>query len=386
MSQHTRRRAGVAATVFCVVGAALAGFASVSDLPTLGGVRSSSESSLVITAKQFYDCLNDAGLPVQLFANGQGELTLVQINASETAMWRYADGSGGAMSQASDPNGPQQQVINDFVDGVDHSDEWKQCLADSGYDEQAAQGPAVMDPAQLQLQVKSNNRWVACARDNGWPDVKDSVMPAKTDGSDWPSVMLPPTITEDQLRQLVAACATFDKDQADRMRTWAGNGQPPDYLLDPFVSFDVPGMNGAGRPNPGRPARVMALICVLFIGGWVMTHGANLQKYFFKISPHRQFLWITPETLSDGDHSLFVNAYWGASRHINYLGEIIQALAVALVVGYPGVLTVWLYPLYYIGLLVSRQSDDDKICRAKYGDLWGEYTQKVKYKIIPHVY
>ncbi len=142
----------------------------------------------------------------------------------------------------------------------------------------------------------------------------------------------------------------------------------------------------AGRPNPGHPLWLTTLFGALFLGGWVLTRGANMQKYRFKTAPDRKFLWIEPRVLSDGEHSLLVNGFWGASRHINYLGEIIQAVAIALAVGYFGVWMVWLYPAYYVALLFTRQADDDKVCRAKYGELWDQYTAKVKYKIIPHVY
>ncbi len=71
---------------------------------------------------------------------------------------------------------------------------------------------------------------------------------------------------------------------------------------------------------------------------------------------------------------------------MNYLGETIQAVAIALAVGYGGIWEVWLYPVYYVALFVSRQADDDKVCRAKYGELWDDYSAKVKYKIIPRLY
>ncbi len=47
---------------------------------------------------------------------------------------------------------------------------------------------------------------------------------------------------------------------------------------------------------------------------------------------------------------------------------------------------VWLYPAYYVALLFTRQADDDKVCRAKYGQLWDEYTAKVPSRIVPRVY
>lgn len=142
----------------------------------------------------------------------------------------------------------------------------------------------------------------------------------------------------------------------------------------------------ADLPNPHVPAWLTILFGALFLCGWVLTRGANMQKYLFKTAPYGKFLWITPKVLSDGEHSLLVNGFWGASRHINYLGEIIQAIAIALATGYFGIWEVWLYPIYYVALFISRQADDDKVCRAKYGELWDEYTAKVKYKIVPRLY
>ncbi len=71
---------------------------------------------------------------------------------------------------------------------------------------------------------------------------------------------------------------------------------------------------------------------------------------------------------------------------MNYLGEIIQAVAIALAAGYFGIWMVWLYPAYYVALMLTRQADDDKVCHAKYGALWDEYKAKVPYKIVPRVY
>jgi len=142
----------------------------------------------------------------------------------------------------------------------------------------------------------------------------------------------------------------------------------------------------AHLPHPGHPLWLTVLFGVLFLCGWVLTRGANMQKYFFKTAPGRKFFWIRPEVLSDGRLSLLANGFWGASRHINYLGEIIQAAAVALAAGYFGIWMMWLYPAYYIGLMLTRQADDDKVCRSKYGELWDKYTDKVKYRIIPFIY
>ena len=139
-------------------------------------------------------------------------------------------------------------------------------------------------------------------------------------------------------------------------------------------------------PNPQHPLWLTVLFGVIFFIGWTLARGANMQKFYFKIAPEKKFLCFKPQAISDGKLSLLANGFWGKSRHINYLGEILQACGIALSAGYPAVLFVWLYPLYYAGLLTSRQFDDDKICKVKYGALWDEYVKKVKYRIIPYIF
>jgi protein-S-isoprenylcysteine O-methyltransferase Ste14 len=82
--------------------------------------------------------------------------------------------------------------------------------------------------------------------------------------------------------------------------------------------------------------------------------------------------------VADGKNSLLAGGFWGVSRHVNYLGEITQAVAIALATGY--------FPAPYVALMLTRQADDDKVCRAKYGPLWDQYTAEVRYRIVPRVY
>lgn len=142
----------------------------------------------------------------------------------------------------------------------------------------------------------------------------------------------------------------------------------------------------ADLPDPNTPAWLLVLYVVLFLTGWILSRGANLQKYFFKKYPGKPFLWIIPEAISDGEKSLLVNGFWGISRHVNYLGEILMATGIILCTGYPALIWPWLYPLYYILLLFARQADDNKRCALKYGDLWKIYEKRVPYRIIPYIY
>lgn len=122
--------------------------------------------------------------------------------------------------------------------------------------------------------------------------------------------------------------------------------------------------------------------------------------------------------------------WWGVARHFNYLGEITQALALALpslligcqrttattttaaVIATTGIISssplngslgalinqtvIWLaplapylsllYPLYYVLLFVPRQLDDDEVCARKYGKDWAEYVRTVPWRICPGVW
>jgi hypothetical protein len=143
----------------------------------------------------------------------------------------------------------------------------------------------------------------------------------------------------------------------------------------------------AAEPNPHRSVGWLVSCAVLFSSGWVLSRGANLQKFQFKRDPKaKAFGILDPRTLSDGSKNVLTGGFWGLSRHINYLGEILMASGLTLSLGYPFALTPWLYPLYYVALLFPRQAADDKRCAERYGALWDEYCRRVPYRIIPYLY
>jgi delta14-sterol reductase len=142
----------------------------------------------------------------------------------------------------------------------------------------------------------------------------------------------------------------------------------------------------ADRPDPERSGAWLAASAVVFFGGWCLARGANMQKFFFKLDPTQPFLGIEPKTVGTGRHQLLCSGFWGVSRHVNYLGEILMASGLTLSLGYPFAIAPWLYPLYYVVLLVPRQIDDDKRCAERYGPLWEEYCRRVPCRIIPGIY
>ena len=150
--------------------------------------------------------------------------------------------------------------------------------------------------------------------------------------------------------------------------------------------YSIPIWATAHMPSAGNSTWQLILFALIFFIGWSLARGANMQKFYFKTQQEKTFLGIRPETISDGKRTLLVNGFWGMSRHINYLGEILMATGIVLSIGHFSCVWPWLYPLYYIALLFPRQIDDDKRCQLKYGQLWDKYSSRVKYKIIPYVY
>jgi delta14-sterol reductase len=142
----------------------------------------------------------------------------------------------------------------------------------------------------------------------------------------------------------------------------------------------------AEQPNPHTPWPLLVLVGLLFFTGWGLARGANMQKFYFKRDRAHRFLGLDPKPITDGSLYVLAGGFWGVSRHVNYLGELLMSSALALSLGYPGAWGPWLYPLYYVALLFPRQHQDDKRCAEKYGPLWVEYVKRVPYRIIPFVY
>ena len=143
----------------------------------------------------------------------------------------------------------------------------------------------------------------------------------------------------------------------------------------------------ADLANPNSPAWLLAAAALAFFAGWTLARGSNMQKYTFKRHPEKAFLGrLAPRAFSDGERLVLYSGFWGISRHVNYLGEILMACGLVLSLGWllePG---PWLYPLYYVALLLPRERDDDRRCEEKYGQLWEQYRRKVPWRIVPRVY
>ena len=156
--------------------------------------------------------------------------------------------------------------------------------------------------------------------------------------------------------------------------------------------FILPLWGMAAHPSPGySPAWTpfwLAGTAVLFLAGWGISRGTNMQKYTFKRWPDRKFMGIIePEYIQAGERKILVNGFWGMARHFNYMGEWTLALAIGLVFGHFDILWAWTYTIFILGFFTWRQLADDAHCAEKYGpEKWAEYQSRVKYRIFPGVY
>ena len=156
--------------------------------------------------------------------------------------------------------------------------------------------------------------------------------------------------------------------------------------------FILPLWGLAAHSNPGFPpvwTNVWLIgTTALFLFGWGISRGANLQKYTFKRWPERRFLGlIEPKFIQAGDRRILCSGLWGAARHLNYLGEGFLALSIALIFGHFTNFWAWTYLIFIVSLFVYRQWDDDRHCAEKYGaEKWAEYRERVKYRIVPGIY
>ena len=156
--------------------------------------------------------------------------------------------------------------------------------------------------------------------------------------------------------------------------------------------FILPLWGMAAHPDPGfsTPASyaLIAGSAALFLIGWTISRGANLQKYMFKRFPERKFLGIIePQYIQAGDRKILCSGLWGVARHFNYMGEGLFGLSIALLFGYFGNPWAWMYMAFVVSMFTWRQIEDDRACAEKYGpEKWAEYQERVPYRIVPGIY
>ena len=128
---------------------------------------------------------------------------------------------------------------------------------------------------------------------------------------------------------------------------------------------------------------------VLFI---YLNYQVDRQKELFK-EDFETKIWgkkaefLPVKYMKDGvekDSKLLLSGFWGISRHMNYVFEILLTLSWTIVAISLGI-KPFLYLIFIVILLVHRIFRDEEKCKSKYGKYWDEYCEKVPARLIPKI-
>lgn len=133
------------------------------------------------------------------------------------------------------------------------------------------------------------------------------------------------------------------------------------------------------------PYWAIALVLLASCIGLYIFRGANGQKDLFRRNPSHPDVRDLETIQTARGTRLIASSWWGLSRHINYFGDWILALAWCLCTGFSAPMT-YFYAGYFAVLLVHRERRDDHACHKKYKEAWDEYRRRVPWRIVPGVY
>jgi len=148
--------------------------------------------------------------------------------------------------------------------------------------------------------------------------------------------------------------------------------------------------------HPTKVSNVGAVFILLFgLLSLILNYMADYQKEKFKSSDGECSIWGSKAKFLSVEYKthegktknskLLISGFWGLSRHMNYVFELMLAFSWSLpALGYGP------YPFLYCGfliiLLVHRTFRDDEKCKGKYGAGWKEYCKLVPYRMVPGIF
>jgi protein-S-isoprenylcysteine O-methyltransferase Ste14 len=132
-----------------------------------------------------------------------------------------------------------------------------------------------------------------------------------------------------------------------------------DLVWVPFV-YTLQSRYLAWNPVELGGAKTLAIF-VLHGLGYYIFRGANAEKNDFRNGKNPKGLtWMQTKRGT----KLLTSGWWGASRHPNYMGDLIMGLAWCLPTGFNTPIT-YFYIAFFTVLLVHRQRRDDEFCHEK---------------------
>lgn len=153
-----------------------------------------------------------------------------------------------------------------------------------------------------------------------------------------------------------------------------------DYVVVPFF-YCICGWYLLRNTEPMPAYEVVALALLFAVGFWLFR-GSNEQKHQYKENPSKPIWGKTPETVGG---RLLISGFWGIGRKLNYTGELMVYFAWTICTGFDS-LVPYLLPFWLVCLFTHRAWRDEQRCAAKYGELWQQYCQRARFRMIPFLY
>jgi 7-dehydrocholesterol reductase len=148
------------------------------------------------------------------------------------------------------------------------------------------------------------------------------------------------------------------------------------------------------HPMTPSPLQTTLLIFCGLLCVWI-NYDCDRQRQIFRQTGGKEKIWgkdpeyiVAKYTTKDGEERtnlLLTSGWWGLSRHIHYIPEILASVFWCVPIHTENLIIPYFYPIYLTALLFDRAWRDDARCHDKYGKAWEEYCRRVPEKVIPGV-
>jgi hypothetical protein len=218
------------------------------DVASVGDVASPPASSEPVLASQreraeaMAACLADKSIATSLDDQVDGQ-ALLNIEPPPGA-FAWVPGSGPLIAAPGDTESREmvEQAESEghtllWLGGADRTADYDACVAETHFTQPGSYVDVTAERHTKQLATDLNNDFAACVRANGFPDVEDRPAPV-IDGGETSRplpILLPLSMTTDQLVDLLAQCPRYDE---DRLRELADGEYTGNIELDGLVGPD----------------------------------------------------------------------------------------------------------------------------------------------------
>ncbi len=152
------------------------------------------------------------------------------------------------------------------------------------------------------------------------------------------------------------------------------------------------------RPEVDLPVAALVALYVALFAAYYVWDTSQSQRNRFRMMrrgtyvPRKTFPQLPWGTLREpkamqtrAGSELLVDGWWRYARKPHYTADIVMALTWGLCCGLSGVLP-YLYPAFFLVMILHRAARDEARCRRKYGEDWDRYREAVPHRFIPYVY